>query len=214
MKLFLILQDEKHDEQESDEQIFLVGRHPHCHITRKHPSISRFHLRIHSNPSLRMVSVVDLVSGKIRQTLIYLLILHRLFVIEFVLIVNGTWVSGRRIEPGVRVVLKEGDTLKIGSGTVYKLHWVDEQFLFLPTVCTTKERDGEPFNADTEVEHSSPCKTGNGDVEPFSPSPLFLFRPHLLPQKVYLIMTMRTRIPMLVTFMRAVPLMTFLLIHL
>jgi pSer/pThr/pTyr-binding forkhead associated (FHA) protein len=158
MKLFLILQDEKHDEQESDEQIFLVGRHPHCHITLKHPSINRFHLRIHSNPSLRMVSVVDLASGKIRQTLIYLLILHRLFVIEFVLIVNGTWVSGRRIEPGVHVVLKEGDTLKIGSATVYMLHWVDEQVLFLPTVCTTKERDGEPFNADTEVEHSGPCK--------------------------------------------------------
>jgi hypothetical protein len=115
--------------QESDEHVFFVGRHPGCDITRKHPSINGFHVRVHINPSLRMMSV-DLSSGKIRQTLIYLLILHRLFVIEFVLlIVNGTCVSGRRIEPRVHVVLKEGDTLKMGSGAVYKLHWSQEQFL-------------------------------------------------------------------------------------
>ncbi|KAJ0810417.1 putative transcription factor interactor and regulator FHA-SMAD family [Helianthus annuus] len=70
--------------RESDEEILLVGWHPECHITLEHPSISRYHLRIHSNPSAHMISVINLSS------------------------VHGTWVSGKRIEPGVNVVLKEG----------------------------------------------------------------------------------------------------------
>lgn len=41
------------------------------------------------------------------------------------IVVHGTWVSGKRIEPGVSVKLKEGDTVKMGgSSRVYELHWV------------------------------------------------------------------------------------------
>lgn len=51
--------------QESDiEEILLVGRHPDCNIKLEHPSISRFHLRIHSKPSSRSLFVTDLSSGK------------------------------------------------------------------------------------------------------------------------------------------------------
>ncbi|GFY85484.1 forkhead-associated (FHA) domain-containing protein [Actinidia rufa] len=39
--------------------------------------------------------------------------------------VHGTWVSGKKIEPGVRVELNEGDTMQLGgSRRVYNLHWV------------------------------------------------------------------------------------------
>ena len=39
--------------------------------------------------------------------------------------VHGTWVSGRKVEPGVSVEMKEGDTLRIGvSSRVYRLHWI------------------------------------------------------------------------------------------
>ncbi|KAK9066676.1 hypothetical protein SSX86_013999 [Deinandra increscens subsp. villosa] len=115
--------------QDPDEEILLFGRHPNCQITLEHPSISRYHLRIHSNPSSHTLSVVDLSS------------------------VHGTWVSGRRIEPGVHVVLKEGDTVKIGgSSRVYELHWVpltqayDGQFV--PTFDTIKEGKEEEMHQD------------------------------------------------------------------
>ena len=40
-------------------------------------------------------------------------------------LVHGTWVSGKRIEAGARVEMREGDTLSVGgSSRVYKLHWV------------------------------------------------------------------------------------------
>ncbi|KAK9079955.1 hypothetical protein SSX86_001630 [Deinandra increscens subsp. villosa] len=67
--------------------------------------------------------------------------------------VHGTWVSGRRIEPGVHMVLKEGDTVKIGgSSRVYELHWVpltqayDGQFV--PTFATIKEGKEEETHQD------------------------------------------------------------------
>ncbi|KAF7141100.1 hypothetical protein RHSIM_Rhsim06G0097300 [Rhododendron simsii] len=83
------------------ETLLLVGRHPDCNITLEHPSISRFHLRIHSNPSSHHLSLTDLSS------------------------VHGTWVSGKKIEAGVRVEMNEGDTMQLGgSSRVYKLHWV------------------------------------------------------------------------------------------
>ena len=38
---------------------------------------------------------------------------------------HGTWVSDRKLKPGVSVELKEGDTLRIGgSSRVYRLHWI------------------------------------------------------------------------------------------
>lgn len=38
---------------------------------------------------------------------------------------HGTWVSERKLEPGVSVEMKEGDTLRIGaSSRVYRLHWI------------------------------------------------------------------------------------------
>ncbi|KAE9457517.1 hypothetical protein C3L33_10577, partial [Rhododendron williamsianum] len=83
------------------ETLLLVGRHPDCNITLEHPSISRFHLRIHSNPSSHHLSLTDLSS------------------------VHGTWVSGKKIEAGVRVEMNEGDTMQLGgSSRVYRLHWV------------------------------------------------------------------------------------------
>ena len=45
------------------EEILMVGRHPDCNIMLTHPSISRFHLQIYSNPTLQKLSVMDLSSG-------------------------------------------------------------------------------------------------------------------------------------------------------
>lgn len=43
----------------------------------------------------------------------------------FCLAVHGTWVGDKRIEPWVRVELKEGDTLRVGgSSRVYRLQWI------------------------------------------------------------------------------------------
>ncbi|KAE9617485.1 hypothetical protein Lal_00034759 [Lupinus albus] len=83
------------------EDILIVGRHPDCDIMLTHPSVSRFHLHIRSKPSSQFLSLIDLSS------------------------VHGTWVSGRKLEPGVSVEMKEGDTLRIGaSSRVYCLHWI------------------------------------------------------------------------------------------
>ncbi|KVI06556.1 Forkhead-associated (FHA) domain-containing protein [Cynara cardunculus var. scolymus] len=160
--------------QEYDEEILLVGRHPQCNITLEHPSISRYHLRIHSNPSSQMLSVIDLSS------------------------VHGTWVSGKRIESGVPVKLKDGDTVRMGgSSRIYELHWVplsqayDVDDPFIPAVYAFKTKQDEnclcpsdddleslnlqklnpltsPYcsnlcSDDTEVEHSSPSD-GNGEI--------------------------------------------------
>lgn len=39
--------------------------------------------------------------------------------------VHGTWVSDKKIEPGEKVELAEGDILRFGvSSRVYRLHWV------------------------------------------------------------------------------------------
>ncbi|XVF29967.1 hypothetical protein REPUB_Repub16aG0016800 [Reevesia pubescens] len=93
------MQDE--DEESETHEILIVGRHPDCNIMLTHPSISRFHLQIHSKPSSNKLSVLDLSS------------------------VHGTWVSGNKIDPGVLMELSEGDTIKIGGSTrVYKLHWI------------------------------------------------------------------------------------------
>ncbi|XP_007020277.2 PREDICTED: FHA domain-containing protein PS1 [Theobroma cacao] len=89
-----------HNQEETEERL-IVGRHPDCNIMLTHPSISRFHLQIHSKPSFQKLSVLDLSS------------------------VHGTWVSGKKIDPGVVVELNEGDTIKIGGSTrLYKLHWI------------------------------------------------------------------------------------------
>ncbi|KAI3785560.1 hypothetical protein L1987_44680 [Smallanthus sonchifolius] len=138
LKNIFLLRKKSSQNQESDEEILLVGRHPDCHITLEHPSISRYHLRIHSNPSSHILSLVDLSS------------------------VHGTWVSGRRIEPGVHVTLKEGDTVKIGgSSRVYELHWVpltqaynvDEQFV--PAVYTIKEGEEEEETHQVDEKHEA-----------------------------------------------------------
>ncbi|KAK1403659.1 hypothetical protein POM88_003264 [Heracleum sosnowskyi] len=87
--------------QEDDEQVISIGRHPDCSITLDHPSISRLHLRLHSKPSSLTLSLVDLSS------------------------VHGTWVSGKKVEPGVQVDLNEGDIVQLGgSSRRYMLHWV------------------------------------------------------------------------------------------
>ncbi|XP_059454031.1 FHA domain-containing protein PS1 isoform X2 [Corylus avellana] len=114
---------------QAHEEILTVGRHPDCNITLTHPSISRFHLQIHSNPSKQHLSVVDLSS------------------------VHGTWVSGKKAEPGMPVELKEGDTVRVGgSSRVYRLHWVplscayDLENPFVPPtldVCMMEKKEEE-----------------------------------------------------------------------
>ncbi|KAB1220679.1 hypothetical protein CJ030_MR3G009371 [Morella rubra] len=107
------------------EEILNVGRHPDCHIMLTHPSISRFHLRIHSSPSKQQLSVVDLSS------------------------VHGTWVSDKKVLSGERVKLKEGDTVRIGnSSRVYRLQWVPlsraydlEQPFVPPALMVEKEEE-------------------------------------------------------------------------
>nr|KYP74739.1 Nuclear inhibitor of protein phosphatase 1 [Cajanus cajan] len=84
-----------------DDQTVLIGRHPQCNIVLTHPSVSRFHLRLRSNPNSRALSLVDLAS------------------------VHGTWVCGSRLQPGITMELKEGDTFTVGVSTrLYRLSWV------------------------------------------------------------------------------------------
>ncbi|KAH1191388.1 FHA domain-containing protein PS1 [Glycine max] len=92
--IFIVLDDHNED------QMVLIGRHPNCNIVLTHPSVSRFHLRIRSNHSSRTLSLFDLAS------------------------VHGTWVRGRKLEPGVSAELKEGDTFTVGISTrIYRLSW-------------------------------------------------------------------------------------------
>lgn len=94
------IENEENPVQETEE-ILSLGRHPDCSIVLNHPSISRFHLQINSRPSSQKLFVTDLSS------------------------VHGTWVSGKKIEPGFRVELNEGDTIRVGGSTrYYRLHWV------------------------------------------------------------------------------------------
>ncbi|XWS21888.1 hypothetical protein CRYUN_Cryun30bG0094500 [Craigia yunnanensis] len=94
-------EEDPHNQQLETDEILIVGRHPDCSIMLTHPSISRFHLQIHSKPSSQKLYVLDLSS------------------------VHGTWVSGKKIDPGVVVELNEGDTIKVGGSTrIYKLHWI------------------------------------------------------------------------------------------
>ncbi|OIT32973.1 PREDICTED: FHA domain-containing protein PS1-like [Nicotiana attenuata] len=116
------------------EEILVVGRHPNCNITLEHPSISRFHLRIHSKPSSLSLSVTDLSS------------------------VHGTWISGKKIESGARVELKEGDRLQLGgSSRVYRLHWVpisrayDMENPFVPENTQEEQhQDGSGFSSQND----------------------------------------------------------------
>eukprot|EP01018_Ginkgo_biloba_P032762 Gb_11552 [translate_table: standard] len=82
-------------------QIFLVGRHPDCHIVLDHPSISRCHLQIHLQKSSQELILTDLSS------------------------VHGTWVCGKRATPQIPVILRPNDTFKLGaSSRLYNLQWV------------------------------------------------------------------------------------------
>ncbi|KAK6938517.1 Forkhead-associated (FHA) domain [Dillenia turbinata] len=83
---------------QEDDEVLVIGRHPDCNVVLGHPSISRFHLRIHSKPSLQKHCIFHLLS------------------------IHMTWVSGKKIEPEIKVGLNDGDTIKIGR--VYRLHWI------------------------------------------------------------------------------------------
>lgn len=44
---------------------------------------------------------------------------------------HGTWVSGKKIGPGVKMELVQGDTLKLGeSSRLYRLDWVPISFAY------------------------------------------------------------------------------------
>ncbi|CAA0809903.1 FHA domain-containing protein PS1 [Striga hermonthica] len=124
-------------ESEMEEIILIVGRHPDCNIKLEHPSISRFHLHIHSKPSSRSLHVTDLSS------------------------VHGTWISENRVEPGVRMKLNEGDTLRLGaSSRLYRLDWVpisrayDIENPFVPQLDeadTVEEEQGKAIDQDQHM---------------------------------------------------------------
>ncbi|XP_045826958.1 FHA domain-containing protein PS1 isoform X1 [Trifolium pratense] len=100
--IFIVLNDND-DNNNNNDHTLLVGRHPNCNIVLTHPSISRFHLQIRFTPSSRSISLLDLSS------------------------VHGTWVSGRKLEHGVSVELKEGDSFQLGvSSRIYLLHFVSK----------------------------------------------------------------------------------------
>ncbi|CAI9754325.1 unnamed protein product [Fraxinus pennsylvanica] len=127
----------KYGKESMKEETLLVGRHPDCNIALEHPSISRFHLRVHSNPSSHFLSVIDLNS------------------------VHGTWISGKKIEPGVTVELKEGDTMQLGgSRRLYRLHWLpitrayDLDNPFVPPFDTSdavEETEGEYYPDENDL---------------------------------------------------------------
>ncbi|KAL4296322.1 hypothetical protein GQ457_12G015530 [Hibiscus cannabinus] len=136
--------EEDPQNQESEtEEILVVGRHPDCNIILTHPSLSRFHLQIHSRPSSQKLSVVDLSS------------------------VHGTWVSGKKIDPGVAVELNEGDTIKLGGSTrVYKLHWIpmsrayDMENPFVSSMDMGVEEEKEEESAVESNPARVSCETG------------------------------------------------------
>ncbi|MED6147133.1 hypothetical protein PIB30_041237 [Stylosanthes scabra] len=124
------------------EDVLMVGRHPDCDLMLTHPSISRFHLEIRSKPSSQSLFVQDLSS------------------------VHGTWVSGKKVEAGVSVEMKEGDTLKIGvSSRVYRLHWVpinrayDMENPFLSLLEAVPEEEQPPEQEEQEQIGFSHCCT-------------------------------------------------------
>ncbi|CAI8604237.1 unnamed protein product [Vicia faba] len=91
------------NDDNEDDHIILIGRHPTCNIVLTHPSISRFHLQIRFTPSSKSISLLDISS------------------------VHGTWVSGRKLESGVSVELKGGDSFRLGaSSRVYLLRFVSQ----------------------------------------------------------------------------------------
>ncbi|KAL6315495.1 hypothetical protein AAG906_000790 [Vitis piasezkii] len=152
------------------EEILMVGRHPDCNIMLTHPSISRFHLQIYSNPTLQKLSVMDLSS------------------------VHGTWVSEKKIQPRARVELKEGDTIRLGSSSrIYRLHWVplsqaydlENPFVSASDVLMEEEKEDEiyqdvsSFSVDSkEIQSQHPVLKGMESVfsdencEPFVEKPI------------------------------------------
>ncbi|KAI3458655.1 hypothetical protein Pfo_015318 [Paulownia fortunei] len=78
-----------------------MGTDPNCDIKLEHPSISGCHLQIRYKPSSRSLFAIDMAS------------------------VHGTWISGKRVKPGRKVKLNEGDTLYLGTlSRLYRLNWV------------------------------------------------------------------------------------------
>ena len=59
------MEDEKdpHNQGLKTEEVLIVDGHPDCNIMLTHPSISRFHLQIHSKPFSQKFSIIDLSSG-------------------------------------------------------------------------------------------------------------------------------------------------------
>ncbi|KDP30292.1 hypothetical protein JCGZ_17162 [Jatropha curcas] len=130
------------------EEILIVGRHPDCNIVLMHPSISRFHLQINSKLSARKLFVTDLSS------------------------VHGTWVSEKKIEPGFRVELNEGDTIRVGGSTrVYRLHWVplssayDTENTFVSTSDVAMIEEKEDENAEKLSQNEYLLVTENEQVQ-------------------------------------------------
>ncbi|KAJ0021407.1 hypothetical protein Pint_31855 [Pistacia integerrima] len=137
------------DDEEEEEEILMVGRHPDCHIMLTHPSISRFHLQIHSKPSSQNLSIIDFSS------------------------VHGTWLSERKIESCVPVELNEGDTMKIGGSTrIYRLHWMplshaydmDKPFVSPLDVPVAEEKEEENQVETHQVEKSEPFQIGKSEL--------------------------------------------------
>ncbi|KAL6209436.1 hypothetical protein ACLB2K_020378 [Fragaria x ananassa] len=137
LKNMFIVKPPPHSQAIASEEIFMVGRHPDCHIVLTHPSVSRFHLQILSNPSSHKLSLTDLSS------------------------VHGTWISDKRIEPGVRVELRQGDTLRVGaSSRLYRLHWIPLSHAYQDSLRAMESLfSDEPQGGDQSVDNSSKHNT-------------------------------------------------------
>ncbi|KAK4391192.1 FHA domain-containing protein PS1 [Sesamum angolense] len=166
---------ENADQEPEMEETLLVGRHPECNIKLEHPSISRFHLRIHSNPSSRSLFVTDCPLMQLWDYVLFDSCSAYNTVMQQIKssIIHGTWISGKRIESGVRMKLNDSDTLRLGaSSRLYRLNWVplssaydlDKPFMpQLDAADTIEEEDDEVMDQD---ENSSSYR--NDHVETLS----------------------------------------------
>ncbi|KAI3752711.1 hypothetical protein L2E82_24747 [Cichorium intybus] len=90
--------------------------------------------------------------------------------------VHGAWVSGKRIQPGVPVKLKKGDTVKMGgSSRIYELYWVplsqafDVDDPFMPATFIKQQETQDENSSYLEILQTNSSNDENSTKEkPFS----------------------------------------------
>ncbi|XP_018449410.2 FHA domain-containing protein PS1-like isoform X1 [Raphanus sativus] len=126
------------EDDEVEEQILIVGRHPDCDILLTHPTVSKYHLQIRSLPSRQKLFVTDLSS------------------------VDGTWVRDEKVEADDCVEVEEGDVIRIGASTrLYRLHWVplshayDLDNPFVSSTAIEQDEDNRISEAESQADTAS-----------------------------------------------------------